>query len=113
MIPTPIPAHTHTRLRPSTAAPDTSNGQAAGCGGCTARWPIGTGAAHCPTCHRTFTSVGGFDQHRTGPITGRRCLGETELRALGYAPNDRGRWRIPLDPAAAARLTDRPPHEHL
>ncbi|MEX5636993.1 hypothetical protein [Parafrankia sp. FMc2] len=96
---------TPTALRPSTAVPGTSNGQTAGCGGCTTRWPIGTSAAHCPTCHLTFASIGGFDTHHTGPIGNRQCLDEAELRALGYAPNDRGRWRIPLDPDAAARLT--------
>ncbi|WP_054564676.1 hypothetical protein [Frankia sp. R43] len=109
MIHTSILTPTPTSPRPSTGSPGARNDPTAGCGGCTTRWPIGTGAAHCPTCHRTFASTGGFDAHRTGPITGnRRCLDEAELRALGYAPNDRGRWRIPLDPAAAGRLTDGP-----
>ncbi|WP_018502551.1 FDXHR family putative zinc-binding protein [Parafrankia discariae] len=105
MIHTATLTPTPTALRPSTPAPGTGNGQTAGCAGCTVRWPVGTNAAHCPTCHLSFASVGGFDAHRTGPIDRRRCLDSTELHNLGYAPNDRGRWRIPLDPDAAARLT--------
>jgi len=100
LTPTPPP------VRPSTADPAVRNDATAGCGGCSTRWPIGAGAvAHCPRCHLTFASVGGFDAHRTGPIDRRRCLEETELHDLGYAPNDLGRWRVPIDPVDAARLT--------
>lgn len=111
MINMPTPTPTPTPARRPSAEPGGSNGQTAGCSGCTARWPISTGIAHCSRCHATFASVSSFDTHRTGPIDRRRCLDEAELRGLGYAPNDRGRWRIPLDPAAAARLDQHRPME--
>lgn len=34
------------------------------CGGCPATWTA-MGAAHCSGCHRTFSSVGLFDRHRS------------------------------------------------
>ncbi|OHV21203.1 hypothetical protein BBK14_07970 [Parafrankia soli] len=109
MIHTSTPAPTSPTVRAFTGDPGIRNGQTAGCAGCTTRWPIGAGAvAHCPTCHLTFASVGGFDAHRAGPTTHhRRCLDEAELRGLGYAPNDLDRWRVPIDPDAAARLAER------
>lgn len=70
----------------------------ASCGGCTARWPVDASAVtHCAGCHRSFMSVTGFDDHRTGPTDSRRCLTLAELAAAGFAPNDLGRWRIPRD----------------
>jgi hypothetical protein len=33
------------------------------CGRCAARWTA-TRAAHCAGCHRTFSTVSGFDKHR-------------------------------------------------
>ena len=32
---------------------------------CGIRW-AGSGTAHCPTCHRTFSGVTTFDVHRRG-----------------------------------------------
>lgn len=36
-----------------------------GCGRCGSRW-AGLSAAHCGSCHSTFSSVTGFDRHRKG-----------------------------------------------
>lgn len=49
------------------------------CSGCTAEW-TGLGKAHCSAegCHRTFTSVSGFERHR-GPIS--------EGAPRGFCPN--------------------------
>lgn len=45
--------------------------------------------AHCTVCHLTFGSVTGFDRHRRHGV----CL---DPLALGFAPDDRGVWRIPM-----------------
>jgi hypothetical protein len=37
------------------------------CAGCTRRW-YGIERAHCTACHRTFTTVEFFDQHRVGHV---------------------------------------------
>lgn len=37
----------------------------AGTHACGARWSR-AGACHCASCHRTFTSLSGFDTHRRG-----------------------------------------------
>jgi hypothetical protein len=34
------------------------------CGGCATKW-TGEGRAHCSKCHRLFSSVSTFDQHRS------------------------------------------------
>lgn len=52
--------------------------------------------AHCPTCHRTFGSVGGFDQHRKQG----ECLDPADL---GMAERD-GVWRTPMSDAARERM---------
>lgn len=65
---------------------------------------IGERLSHCPSCHITFTSLGGFDDHRTGQhgvLKGarrRRCRTQSELRERGYQPNAHGYWRIPRPP---------------
>jgi len=45
------------------------------CGGCDSRW-TGLGVCHCSACHRTFTSISAFDQHRSGShaLGARHCL---------------------------------------
>lgn len=61
----------------------------------TCRRPTGTTMAHCPTCHLTFGSVGGFDRHRRGG----QCLNPT---ALAMAERD-GVWRTPMSEADLER----------
>src|SRR5262245_19274812 len=65
---------------------------------CGARWQ-GESICHCATCHLTFTSINGFNAHRTGSHghDTRRCRTEAEIRAIGYEPNERGQWRRPMD----------------
>jgi len=68
----------------------------------------------CSPCEQDFASVTLFDAHRIGthaytysegvamePMRedGRRCLNTAEMRAKGWALDDRGRWS---DPAAIA-----------
>jgi hypothetical protein len=38
-----------------------------GCSGCTTTW-TGVSAAHCGSCHETFSGVGAFDYHRRGGV---------------------------------------------
>ena len=55
---------THGRAEsPSAGRSDTATASRASCGGCPRRW-AGMLHAHCPTCHRHFGSVSGFDRHR-------------------------------------------------
>lgn len=65
---------------------------------CGARWQ-GELISHCASCHLTFTSVTGFDDHRTGShaLDTRVCRSEAEMRSRGYQPNDAGQWRQPLE----------------
>lgn len=69
---------------------------------CGARWR-GELACHCATCHLTFRSVGGFDEHRTAG----HCRTEAELIKRGMEPNEAGHWRKPrpLD-SIPGRTTD-------
>jgi hypothetical protein len=60
---------------------------------CGARW-TGEAVAHCPTCHLTFASVAGFDDHRDRREG--RCRSEAELAERGMEPNDAGQWRRPM-----------------
>lgn len=53
------------------------------CGRCSATWTA-MGAAHCPTCHRTYSDAEAFDGHRDGK--GRCCLARLSLSASGGAP---------------------------
>jgi len=71
-------------------------GQCAKCGD---EW-TGLAVAHCPTCHRTFTTATALDKHRTGshPADTRRCL---DPAAAGLVPVSRGTWSgwgYPQDP---------------
>jgi hypothetical protein len=44
------------------------------CSGCD-NWWTGLNSGHCSACHESFTSVSGFDKHRTGSHSaGRYCL---------------------------------------
>jgi hypothetical protein len=58
-----------------------------------------------------FTSTSAFDKHRTGKVgtPERRCRTETELRALGWEPDARGRWRKPAPAGTFAGRTDDAP----
>jgi hypothetical protein len=47
--------------------------QSASCGGCPARWSR-TRIAHCGACHRTFSTVGNFDRHRSNRGKHGACL---------------------------------------
>jgi hypothetical protein len=38
-----------------------------GCGRCENRWG-GLKTCHCPTCHENFSTVAGFDAHRSGGV---------------------------------------------
>ena len=64
-----------------------------GCGGCDAKWR-GANFCHCATCHLTFRSVHGFDQHRDWRGDG-RCRTAEELRKRGFEPDAEGTWRRP------------------
>ena len=46
----------------------------------------------CPTCREYFNSMAGFDMHRAGPFTARRCLSPDEMRADGMAVSKSGWW---------------------
>lgn len=51
--------------------------------------------SECTACGLLFTHTYGFDAHRVGPYTARRCLTVEELTAKGYAANGAGFWRKP------------------
>ena len=53
--------------------------------------------AHCPTCHRTFGGVTGFDAHRRGGM----C---TDPAERGYELV-RGVWRLPMSNEQLLRRT--------
>ncbi len=48
------------------------------CGGCTATWTA-LGTAHCGACHRSFSTVGLFDAHRSQYGERGRCLDPATL----------------------------------
>lgn len=56
--------------------------------------------AHCPTCHRSFGGVTGFDAHRRHPDHRGECV---DPSLLGYAERA-GVWRLPIDEARIAQL---------
>ena len=60
----------------------------------------GSNSCRCAVCNLSFKGVSGFDRHRVGPWTDRRCLTKRELLALGFEPNTKGFWRIPRMVAA-------------
>lgn len=48
-------------------------------------------------CCQSFTSLSGFDRHRTGrhEPNERRCLTPDELLAKGWTVDEAGAWRLP------------------
>lgn len=70
----------------------------------------------CRACGETFQSLSGFDEHRIGKYEKRdekgkvkqrytrRCLAPDEMRAIGLATNERGRWGHPLTVAQKDHL---------
>lgn len=64
------------------------------CPDCGVGWD-GRNICHCAVCHMTFTAVGGFDAHRTGPDEHRQCRTPDEMIDLGYEPNAYNQWRKP------------------
>ena len=76
----------------------------------------GTPANGCSGCGQDFASTSLFDRHRVGLYEytyeqglsldppredGRRCLDCEEMKAKGWALNDRGRWIDPVRVQAA------------
>lgn len=64
------------------------------CGGCDNRWS-GTSMAHCAGCHRTFTTVGNFDKHRSGSRSGHAAGECSDPADRGLVENARGQWSAP------------------
>lgn len=67
----------------------------AGCA-CGAQWG-GSRTCHCSSCHLTFTSLSGFDQHRPGACLPPEQVGLVVLRTSGNQdlwgiPDTSGRW---------------------
>jgi hypothetical protein len=56
--------------------------------------------SECAACKRVFSSVSGFDAHRTGSYDDRSCL---DPAALGMHRNQYGRWAFPGDAYSGAR----------
>jgi hypothetical protein len=68
------------------------------CAGCGGRW-TGLGVCHCSGCHRTFTGISAFDQHRLG--------GHCENPASrGLVPIARRYWSGWGKPGEDPRFTD-------
>lgn len=65
------------------------------CAGCAHTW-TGLAFAHCSGCHRTFSSVSGFDRHR---LRG-QCVNPAER---GLQLDVLGIWRLPTGPAGHYR----------
>jgi hypothetical protein len=64
------------------------------CPRCTETWS-GTTAAHCPTCHQTFSTNGIADRAHKGPYNaGPRCV---DPASVGLVKNARGYWATPSD----------------
>lgn len=61
------------------------------CGGCDNTW-TGQTFCHCKGCHRTFSGLGVFDEHRKG---GDRCLDPTTITKTPGHQDARGIWRGP------------------
>lgn len=56
----------------------------------------GTARCHCSACGETFTSISGFDLHRSGSRDRRFKQGEcSDPAERGLVLNDRGYWRSP------------------
>lgn len=71
---------------------------------CGASW-LGEAVCHCATCHLTFGSSSGFDEHRDRKEG--RCRTPDELRTRGLEPDEDGHWRKPMSDAAKARIGKR------
>lgn len=54
-----------------------------------------THGRHCGACHKNFGSQYAFDQHRTGPVSERRCMLVADLVKAGWKLDAKGRWRTP------------------
>lgn len=72
--------------------------------GCGNTW-TGRNVSHCGRCHRTFTGVASFDDHRSGkkPHKGKGFYrpGGTcyDPAQTGQKQNAKGNWGFPSDPA--------------
>jgi hypothetical protein len=70
-------------------------------------------SSKCGACGKEFRSDSGFDFHRVGQHgvkegpNRRRCMGNIELRAAGYEPNDKGIWRKALTEEERAAMQSR------
>jgi hypothetical protein len=73
-VPSPSPAPQRASNR-ATVNGNRPPGGAIICNGCR-NWWTGLGAAHCSSCHQTFTGVSAFELHRSGSHAGgtRHCL---------------------------------------
>lgn len=67
------------------------------CGGCDHRW-AGVSRAHCAACHRTFSGVTTFDEHRKG---NRGCVNPAQIDGLLFRD---GLWRSAKEFTAADDL---------
>lgn len=65
------------------------------CGAC---WS-GLAACHCVGCHQTFTSISGFDAHRTGDT----CRNPAEVGMTRSGRTDHA-WTFPVDDHDRERL---------
>lgn len=70
---------------------------------CGQSW-TGEAICHCPTCHRSFGSITGFDRHRRGVVGMARCLTDDELIGAGLASDLDGIWRVPMDSETIDRI---------
>ena len=62
--------------------------------------------AGCPSCHRLFGGVTGFDEHRKR-IEGsyrKECVDPSEI---GYVEDERGVWRNPMEQEKVALFRQR------
>lgn len=63
------------------------------CSICSTEW-TGLSECHCSSCHKSFSSIANFDDHRTGDYDeGRRCYTEEELLALRVGKGTRPRFK--------------------
>lgn len=71
--------------------------------GCGARW-TGLNAAHCASCHHTFSAPGLFDAHRSAIGSHGTCLEPSTLTGTKAMTFRAGMWRGPeMDEAARLR----------
>lgn len=71
-----------------------------GCGGCDNRWR-GLSRAHCAACHRTWSTVSGFDKHRRDVNGKGTCLDPAAMRTKAGEPifrqDELGVWKLAGD----------------